>query len=131
MPTISGGVSTTAVATTGGTILPMPVSNVGVGQYCTVATGQTTALLGSANNATGGAKGDFMGFVTVTPTSTSPGAVAIKDGSNTAVTMFAGGATSLSNLTPFTFYVNAFSLQGAWQITTGTLLSVLVQGAFT
>jgi len=131
MPTISGGVSTTAVATTGGSILPMPVSNVGVGMYNTVAASQTTALLGSANNATGGAKGDFLGSLTIVPATTGPGAISIKDGSGSAITVFAGGTTSVTGLNSFTIYINAFSVTGAWQVTTGASVSVVANGAFT
>ena len=78
-----------------------------------------------------GAVNDLLMAVTIIPASTSPGTVSIKDGSNTAITIFTGGASSVSNLVPFTVTLNIHSIQGAWQITTGENVSVVATGDFT
>lgn len=95
-------------------------------QYETVAAGQTTQALGVT-----GAAGDFLEGVLIIPATTSPGAVAIKDGANTAITIFTGGAGSVASLVPFFVPVCANSAAGAWQITTGANVSVIAVGMFT
>lgn len=97
-----------------------------MGGYQVVAASQTNAVLGST-----GATGDYLADILVVPTTTSPGNVQLKDGSGTAFTVFAGGASSLSNLVPFPIYIGAKSTSGAWQVTTGAGLSVVANGAFT
>lgn len=94
--------------------------------YETVAAGQTTQALGVT-----GVVGDFLEGLLIIPATTSPGAVAIKDGGNTAITVFAGGAGSVSNLVPFFVPVCANSAAGAWQVTTGANVSVIAVGMFT
>jgi hypothetical protein len=44
--------------------------------------------------------------------------------------LFAGGATSISNLVPFAIPVGAVSVNGAWKVTTGTAVSVVCYGKF-
>lgn len=95
-------------------------------EYETVAASQTTQTLGAT-----GATGDYLREVLVIPATTSPGAVAIKDGSNTAITVFTGGATSVSNLVPFTISLGLTSTAGAWQVTTGSNVSAIGIGNFT
>ena len=85
-----------------------------------------TALTGGG----GGAVGDYLAFCTVIPTTTSPGVVTIADNA-TAIAAFPGGASSLSNLVPFTIPVGAVSVSGAWKVTTGAGLSVVCVGKFT
>lgn len=107
-----------------------PMSAIGtfaVNQYAyeTVAASQTGQVLGTT-----GAKGDLLLALVVIPTSTSPGAITIIDGS-TSITVFAGGSSSLSNLVPFTIPLNLPSQSGAWSITTGAALSVIAIGSFT
>lgn len=97
-----------------------------VDDYETVAASQTNQALGAT-----GAAGDFLASVLIVPASTSPGAVTIKDGSNSAITIFAGGTSSVSNLVPFLAPIGAVSVQGAWQITTGANVSVISFGRFT
>lgn len=94
--------------------------------YETVAAGQTAQPMGS-----NGVVGDVLTGVLVIPATTSPGPVAIKDGSNTAITVFTGGASSVSNLVPFYVPLNLRSVQGAWQITTGSNVSAIGIGNFT
>ena len=86
------------------------------GEYEAVAAGAGTTILG-----TSGASGDFLSSVIITPTTTSPGSVGIKDGTNTAITIFAGGASSVSNLVPFAIPIGATSTggTGGWQIVIG------------
>lgn len=96
------------------------------GEYETVAASQTTQSLG----ATGGV-GDYLVGLLVVPATTSPGNVQIKDGSNGAITVFTGGASSVSNLVPFYIPLGMKSVQGAWQVTTGTNVSVIGIGEFT
>lgn len=94
--------------------------------YETVAASQTTQTLGPV-----GKQGDYIEHLIIIPASLSPGAVAIKDGADTAITVFAGGASSLTELKPIVIPLKARSRTGAWQITTGANLSVLVVGSFT
>jgi len=92
-----------------------PLTNFGAGEYETVAAGVTSPqMLGGAGNT-----GDYLAGVLVVPSSTSPSAITIKDGSNTAITVFAGGATSVSNLVPFFIPLGLVSTSGGWQLTTG------------
>jgi hypothetical protein len=94
-------------------------------KYETVAASQTDQVLGPT-----GASGDYLAYLTVIPASVSPGAISIKDGS-TSITLFAGGASSLSGLQPFTIIIGAYSVSGAWSVTTGASVSVFAVGAFT
>lgn len=93
--------------------------------YELVIAGQTTQTIGPV-----GKKGDVLQRVIIIPTTTSPGAVAIKDGAGTAFNIFDGGATSLSNLAPITVELGVRSSDGAWQITTGTNVRALAVGRF-
>jgi|GEM_PF-916838 len=95
-------------------------------EWETVAASQTDQVMGAT-----GAAGDDLDFLLVVPASTSPGAVSIKDGSGSAITVFAGGGTSLSNLVPFPIPINLRSIAGAWKVTTGAGLSVIAVGNFT
>ena len=97
-----------------------------VTEYETVAASQTDQTLGST-----GAAGDILAGLLIVPATTSPGAVSIKDGSGTGITVFTGGATSVSNLAPFFVPIGAASASGAWKITTGANVSVLAVGDFT
>lgn len=96
------------------------------GDYETVAASQTTQTLGAT-----GASGDYLVGVLIIPAATSPGAVAIKDGSNGAITIFTGGASSVSNLVPFFVPLGMRSTAGAWQVTTGANVSAIGVGEFT
>lgn len=95
-------------------------------EYETVAASQTDQVMGAT-----GATGDLLARVLVVPATTSPGAVSIKDGAGSAITIFTGGASSVASLVPFSIPLNLYSLAGAWSITTGTSVSCLVSGNFT
>lgn len=94
-------------------------------EYETVAASQTTQTLG----ATGGT-GDYLREILVIPATTSPGNIQIKDGSNSAITVFTGGTDSVSNLVPFTISLGLTSTSGAWQLTTGANVSAVGIGNF-
>lgn len=93
--------------------------------YETVAASQTAQKMGA-----NGVLGDLLIGVVIVPATTSPGAVAIKDGASSAITVFAGGATSVADLKPFFVPVGARSVAGAWQITTGANVSAIGVGKF-
>jgi hypothetical protein len=94
--------------------------------YETVAASQTDQVLGPS-----GKKGDILEILVIVPESTSPGEVAIQDGNGTAITVFAGGASSVTSLTPINLAFGARSKIGAWSVTTGADVSVLAIGGFT
>lgn len=97
--------------------------------YQAVAASQTATVLQTSTGATG----DYLSHCTIYPTSTSPGVVTVFDNTNTAANsavLFAGGATSTSNLTPIVVAVGAKSVNGAWKVTTGTTVSVVCVGKF-
>lgn len=97
--------------------------------YQAVAASQTATVLQTSTGATG----DYLSHCTIYPTSTSPGVVTVFDSTNTAANsaiLFAGGASSLSNLVPFAIPVGAKSVNGAWKVTTGASVSVVCEGKF-
>lgn len=93
-------------------------------RYETVAASQTAQVLGGS-----GALSDFIAGVVIIPASTSPGSVALLDNA-TSITLFAGGASSLTELKPFYVPLNMRSVSGAWKITTGANVSVIAIGGF-
>lgn len=96
--------------------------------YETVAASQTGQTLG----ATGGT-GDYLSHCVVYPTTTTPGVVTVFDNTSSAANnaiAFPGGASSVSNLVPISIPVGAFSLNGAWKVTTGANLVVTCYGNF-
>ena len=105
---------------------PLPVYDANIVDYETVAAGQTDQVMGNS-----GAIGDYLYGITIIPASTSPGAVSIKDGGGSAITVFAGGSGSVGSLHPFFVLVGANSTLGAWKVTTGASVSVLATGNFT
>jgi hypothetical protein len=111
---------------------PMPIqlrSPLGVdllaGEYETVAASATAQVLGAT-----GAAGDYIAGILVIPATTSPGNVLLLDNA-TSITVFAGGASSVSNLVPFFIPLGMISVSGAWKITTGTNVSCIGIGNFT
>jgi len=94
-------------------------------KYETVAASQTAQVLGST-----GAAGDYIAGVLVVPATTSPGNVIILDNA-TSITIFTGGASSVSNLVPFFIPLGMKSVSGAWKVTTGANVSVVAVGTFT
>jgi len=118
-----GGLQITAA---GRLITSDPVlANVAASEYETVAASQTGQVLG----ATGGT-GDYLSHLLVIPATTSPGAIAILDNA-TSITVFTGGASSVTNLVPFVIPLGMTSVGGAWSVTTGAAVSVVAVGNFT
>lgn len=86
----------------------------------------TTELKTGAN----GAAGDYLDHVTIIPTTTSPGAVQIKDGGGAAIDIFVGGASAIATLHSFDIPIGAVSQIGAWQIICGANVKAVAVGAF-
>ena len=94
-------------------------------EYETVAASQTAQALGAT-----GATGDLITGILVVPATTSPGNVLLLDNA-TSITVFTGGASSVSNLVPFLIPLGIKSVSGAWKITTGASVSCIGMGNFT
>lgn len=101
--------------TAGQTFVTVPVSTV------------TTALKVSLGRA-----GDWLSGILVVPSSAvTTGAVSILDSTGgTAITVFAGGATSVTNLVPFFVPIGARSSSGGWFVTTGSSVTCVATGNF-
>ena len=102
-----------------------PVAKVVTGHYETVAASQTAQSLGAT-----GATGDYIAGVLVVPATLSPGNVLLLDNA-TSITIFVGGADSILTLHPFFIPIGAYSVSGAWKITTGSNVSCIGVGRFT
>jgi hypothetical protein len=97
------------------------------GDYEHVAASQTDQMMGGA-----GAVGDRLDAVLIIPTSVSPGAVSIEDGSANTV-IFDGGANSVLTLHPFLVPMGTHgisSVTGGWEITTGANVRAIGYGQF-
>jgi hypothetical protein len=94
-------------------------------EYEDVAASQTGQVLGDG----GLEKWQTLSHIIIFPATTSPGAVALLDGASSK-TIFPGGASSVSNLVPFTIYLDCGSRNGAWSITTGADVSCRAVGDF-
>jgi len=108
-----------------GAVTNTHLTNALVGDYETVAASQTAQTLGAT-----GATGDYLSGVLIVPATTSPGNVIILDNA-TSITIFVGGASSVSNLVPFFVPLGMISVSGAWKITTGANVSCIGVGNFT
>jgi hypothetical protein len=108
-----------------GAVTNTHLTNALIGDYETVAASQTNQVLG----ATGGT-GDYLAGVLIVPATTSPGNVIILDNA-TSITIFTGGASSVSNLVPFMVPLGMLSVSGSWRITTGANVSAVGIGNFT
>lgn len=96
-------------------------------EYEPVAASQSDQVIGAT-----GAAGDYLAGVLIVPATTSPGAVSIKDGSGgSAITLFTGGASSVSNLVPFFVPLGIRATSNGWRVTTGANVSALPVGDFT
>lgn len=92
-------------------------------QYETVAASQTAQVIGAT-----GAAGDFLSHVILQPTTTGAGTMTILDNATVIFTYTAG---TLADLSPITIPINAFSVSGAWKITTGANETATAFGRFT
>lgn len=103
------------------------ISGVNGREYETVAASATDQVLGAT-----GAAGDDLDGILIIPATTAAGAVSIKDGSGSAISIFAGGGTTaLTTLIPFYVPIGARSTSGAWKVTTGANVSAIGFGNFT
>lgn len=93
--------------------------------YQAIAASQTDEPLGAA-----GEIGDYLAGVLITPATTSPGVVSVKDGAGSSINLFAGGAGSVADLQPFFVPFGAISATGGWSLTTGANVSVVAIGEF-
>jgi hypothetical protein len=93
-------------------------------EYETVAASQTAQALGTT-----GLIGNYISHILVIPATTSPGNVLLLDDA-TSITVFAGGASSISSLHPFVIPLGMYSVEGAWKITTGSNVSCIAVGNF-
>lgn len=92
-------------------------------EYETVAASQTAQVMGAT-----GATGDFLSHVILCPTTTAAGTMTILDNATVIFTYTAG---TLSDLRPIIIPINAFSVSGAWKITTGANETAVAFGDFT
>lgn len=92
--------------------------------YETVAASQTAQVLGPT-----GAVGDYLKRLIIIPATTSPGNVLLLDNA-TSITIFAGGASSVTELKPIVVELDMFSVSGAWKLTTGASVSAIGVGVF-
>lgn len=102
--------------------LSMSVTSAGY-EYETVAASQTAQVLGAT-----GATGDFLSHVILQPTATNAGTTTILDNATVIFTFTTG---TLTDLSPKTIPINAFSVSGAWKITTGASITATAFGDFT
>lgn len=102
--------------------------NMVAGDYETVAASQSDQQLGTASSDV--AAGDYLAGVLIIPATTSPGSVSIKDGGGSSITVFTGGASSVSNLVPFFVPLGIVSVSGPWKLTTGSNVSAIGVGNF-
>lgn len=97
--------------------------------YQAVAASSTATVLQTST----GAIGDYLSHCVIYPATTSPGVVTVFDNTNAAAgsaILFAGGASSVSNLAPIPIPVGAVSIAGAWKATTGLNVSIVCYGRF-
>jgi hypothetical protein len=112
-----------AIATNAISTAPSPVE-VQNPSYKAVAASASAQVMGTA-----GAAGDILSHVVIIPATTSPGAVSIQDGAGSAITIFAGGASSVTTLIPFVVPL-AIVATTNWKITTGASVSAIGVGKF-
>ena len=102
------------------------ITDITEGDYETVAASQTDQVLGAT-----GAAGDYLAGLLIIPAVVACGAVSIKDGSGSSITLFVGGGvTALPACIPFFVPLGAKSTAGGWKVTTGANVSVFAVGNF-
>lgn len=78
-----------------------------------------------------GGTGDYLAGLMIYPATTAAGAVSLEDGTGTNYTIHVGGGTTaLVSLHPIWVPLWRASLLGAWEVTTGTNVSVDCIGVF-
>ena len=95
--------------------------------YEYVAASATTQTIGEV-----GAIGNVLQRVIIIPTTVAAGVVSIKDGSDTAINIYDGGAvTALAGLQPIVVELGLASHTGVWAVTTGANVRAIAVGRFT
>lgn len=102
-------------------------ADVAVTDYELIAKSQTAQVMGPSTATT--KAGMVLERLIITPETTAPGLVAIKDGSGTAINVYTGGTVS-AELQPIVIDLHARSLVGSWQVTTGDNVHVIAVGKF-
>ncbi len=127
-PGTTNGVQVNAALPAGAnTIGTVSITDISAAEYETVAASATDQALGAT-----GATGDYLAGILIVPATTAAGAVSIKDGSGSAISLFAGGGvTALTTLIPFFVPLGIKSTGGAWKVTTGSNVSAIGVGNFT
>ena len=121
---ISHGIDGSATDTS--TANPLPVSSYDT-EYETIAASITDQVMGVT-----GAVGDMLSSLLVIPSTLSPGPVSIRDGAGGAlITVFAGGASSISTLHPIYIGLGMRALLAGWRVTTGVGVTAIAVGNFT
>lgn len=96
----------------------------GGSSYETVAASQTTQVMGTT-----GAVGDYLDSVVIVVSTAATAQVQIKDGANTAITIFPN--TPGQGVGTYVIPLGLWSVAGAWQITTGAGAAAIGIGNFT
>lgn len=123
---LSDGSAQTSASHVGAPTIPLdPYS-----QYETVAASQTDQVMGAS-----GAQYDYLAGVLIVPGTAAAGAVSIKDGNGSSISIFAGGGTTaLPTLAPFLVPLGLHctaSTSAGWKITTGANVTAIGIGKFT
>lgn len=92
-------------------------------EYETVAAGATNQVLGAT-----GAAGDYLHALIIQPATTAAGTVTLKDNTTVIFTFTTG---TLSDLKPIVVPLGINSVNGTWNVTTGTNVAVIGIGDFT
>lgn len=99
-------------------------------QYETVPVSATDQVMGAS-----GAQYDYLAGLLIIPGTVAAGAVSIKDGNGSAISVYAGGGvTALTDLKPFMVPLGLYALaptSPGWKITTGTNVTAIGIGRFT
>lgn len=123
---LSDGSAQTSAAHTGAPTINLDAYS----QYETVAVSATDQVMGAS-----GGQYDYLAGVLIIPGTAAAGAVSIKDGNGSAISIFAGGGvTALPSLVPFLVPLGLHALAGTtpgWKITTGTNVTAIGIGKFT
>jgi len=91
----------------------------------TVTSQQTNQVLGGVGNS-----GNVLERVVIVPMSVNCGGVSITNGSSSAISLFQGGTSSLSNLSPIVIDLGMRASE-RWRLTTGSAVMAIAVGRFT
>lgn len=92
--------------------------------YVSVSTGQSDVKLTGSTKA--GAKGDYLHRLIIRSPANSLNSIILEDGTGAAITVLPAGAP----VGVYSFLLAMTSRNGAWQVTTDTISSVIAVGRF-